>query len=78
MFIYSLFQKNNVIYELSQLLNFIGVNDPIKKVYSNYYKIDNMALLFFSFVHDLIPKLKYNSQLNMIEKIKKRFNIYFI
>ena len=29
-------KKNSLIAELTQFLNFVGINDPLKKVYSNF------------------------------------------
>jgi len=61
-------KENELIYEASKLFNFIGMSEPLNKIYMTHAHIESLPLIFSLLTSNIIPQIDYDTRINCLVK----------
>lgn len=66
-------KENPVLYEMTNLLEACGLDDPVQKIYITTTPLEGLSELLFIFLLSYLPKLEYDSNFNSLIRKKSSF-----
>ena len=61
-------KENELIYEASKLFNFIGVSEPLNKIYMTPEHLESLPLIFSLLTSIILPGIDYDIRINCLVK----------